>query len=137
MHKKTKNRLLLSGGFFLTIALGIYIILYNLSDNIAFFVTPSDLIAQTLHDEVKLGGYVKQNSLKTLDIDEIEFEITDRTNYIKVRYKGFIPSIFREDQGVVVTGTYDTATKIFIAKELLAKHDERYMPKKLNNKLPV
>ncbi len=130
MHKKTKTRLYLIGSFFLFISVGVYLILYNLSSNISFFVTPTELIEKKTKEEIKLGGYVRADSLKTLSLDEIEFEITDKTNNIKVWYKGFVPSIFREEQGVVVIGKYDHTSHTFIAKELLAKHDEKYRPKK-------
>lgn len=130
MHKKTKTRLVLIGSFFILILTGTYLVLYNLSSNISFFVTPTEqLMAKNIQDQIKLGGYVKIGSLKTMGIDEIEFEITDRVNNVKVRYQGFISTIFREEQGVVVIGKYDFASKTFIAKELLAKHDEKYRPK--------
>lgn len=116
--------------YILSFLLGISIILYNLSDNIAFFVTSTDLIQKPIYQEVKLGGYVVVDSLKKLDVDDIEFLITDLTNAIKVRYKGQVPSIFREDQGVVVTGKIQN-NGTFIASSLLAKHDEKYKPKKL------
>lgn len=130
MHIKTKKRLIVWMTYLLSFLLGLSIILYNLSDNIAFFVTPTDLIQKPIYQEVKLGGYVALDSLRKLDVDDIEFLITDRTNTIKVRYKGQVPSIFREDQGVVVTGRLQD-DRTFIANFLLAKHDEKYKPKKL------
>jgi len=133
MHIKTKKRILFGALFFLAFAAGIAIILYNLSGNISFFVTPTELLAKPVHTELKLGGYAKDGSLHKIEIDEIEFEITDRVNKVKVRYKGPIPAIFREGQGVVVTGSYDGA--VFHAKELLAKHDEKYMPKTYTRKV--
>ena len=133
MHIKTKKRIFFGVLFFLAFAAGIAIILYNLSGNISFFVTPTELLAKPIHTDLKLGGYAKDGSVRKIEIDEIEFEITDRVNQVKVRYKGPIPAIFREGQGVVVTGSYDGV--IFHAKELLAKHDEKYMPSGVKDKI--
>lgn len=133
MHYKTRNRLFFWSLSILSIILGIAVILYNLSDSISFFVTPTILIKENIKSEVKLGGYAKKSSIKKLSIDEIEFLLTDRVSEINVRFKGPIPMIFREDQGIVVTGKLEG--DIFKASQLLVKHDEKYMPKNIKEKI--
>ncbi|NBO24444.1 MAG: hypothetical protein EBU93_04320, partial [Chlamydiae bacterium] len=66
---------------------------------------------------------------KKISIDESEFIVTDKLNSVFVKYKGALPMIFREEQGVVVIGSFDSKSKIFYAKSVLAKHDEKYKPK--------
>lgn len=132
MHVRTKNRLIFWIFAILLVISGTGIILYNLSDSISFFITPTELIEKSTTSEIKLGGYVKSNSLNKIDIDEIEFLLTDRVNEVKVRFKGAVPMIFREGQGVIVTGKM--TDNIFLATQLFAKHDERYMPKNISNK---
>lgn len=134
MHVRTKNRLIFWIFAILSVISGTGIILYNLSDSISFFITPTELIEKSTTSEIKLGGYVKSNSLNKIDIDEIEFLLTDRVNEVKVRFKGAVPMIFREGQGVIVTGKM--TDNIFLATQLFAKHDERYMPKNISNKNP-
>jgi cytochrome c-type biogenesis protein CcmE len=134
MHVRTKNRLIFWIFAILLVISGTGIILYNLSDSISFFITPTELIEKSTTSEIKLGGYVKSNSLNKIDIDEIEFLLTDRVNEVKVRFKGAVPMIFREGQGVIVTGKM--SDNIFLATQLFAKHDERYMPKNISNKNP-
>ncbi len=128
MHRKTKKRLFFWGGFILSASMGVCIILFCLSDNISYFMSPTSLLQNKIYQEVKLGGYVKSGSITHLDIDTIEFEVTDRKNSILVRYKGALPLIFREEQGVIISGTLDLSGKVFIARYVLAKHDENYRP---------
>ncbi|MDX2049818.1 MAG: cytochrome c maturation protein CcmE [Rickettsiaceae bacterium] len=133
MHLKTKKRLYFWLLFIASISFGIGLILYNLSDNISFFLTPTDLITKQVdyNKEIRLGGYVKEGTLVKISIDKIEFEVTDKKNSIKVFYQGPVPLIFREGQGVVAAGVFDKFTKSLDAKYILAKHDERYKPKKI------
>lgn len=132
MHFKTRNRLIFLVVFICSITFGITLILANFSDNISLFVTPSQLLEKKIKNEVRLGGYAKSGTIKKIDINNIEFDITDRVNEIHVTYKGPIPLIFRDGQGVIVKGKYQSG--IFVAKELLAKHDEKYKPKNIPQK---
>ena len=134
MHKKLKNRIVLYLFSAFIFSSGVFLILYNFSENSSFFLTPTEILVKSISSEVKLGGYVKEGSLFRKSIDEAEFYVTDQKTEIKVRYKGPIPIIFREGQGVVATGKYDSYSKIFIATELLAKHDEKYMPPQMTKK---
>lgn len=127
MHKRTKSKLYFLILILTSITFGVSIILYNLSDNISFFVTPTELIDKKINKYVKLGGYVKEGSINNLSYNNIEFLITDRKSEIKVAYRGNIPMIFREHQGVVVSGKI--IGNIFKADTLFARHDEKYIPK--------
>lgn len=106
--------------------------LYGLSGKITYFQTPTDIASGTLTPEqlarhIRIGGLVEAGSLKQ-NGSEYAFVVTDGKNTLPVTYKGILPDLFREGQGIVAIGKYDTATKIFTASEVLAKHDENYMP---------
>jgi cytochrome c-type biogenesis protein CcmE len=124
---KTKSKIykLLLIGFLL--CLGIGLILYGASNTITFFYTPSKLLNQNMLEKtVRLGGIVKPNTTKYLDINSITFVVTDNENDIQVEYTGMIPKLFRDSQGIVLKGKL--LNNIFIASEILAKHDETYTP---------
>lgn len=112
--------------------LGLYLILKNFNDNIIFFFTPSELKEKKIDNNkiIRIGGLVKENSLKKNDLN-IEFVITDYNNEILVKYKGTTPNLFKEGQGTVAKGFM--LENYFLAHELLAKHDEKYMPKEVIN----
>jgi len=101
-------------------------------DNLVFFVTPSDMAARaTPGRTLRLGGLVQAGSLQHLDPDGHplnRFRITDGTRSVEVSYRGILPDLFREGQGVVTLGTVQPDGS-FRASEVLAKHDENYMPK--------
>ena len=127
MHKKKKNRIT----FLLSVATislsSLFFIITNFKENIIFFYSPSDLKEIKEKKEVfRLGGLVKKNSIKKLSSDKIEFILTDNQEEVLVKYQGIIPDLFREEQGMVAKG--NLKNKIFIAEELLVKHDENYMP---------
>ena len=99
-----------------------------LRENIVFFKTPSELKHMTNCDQkIRLGGLVVTGSIKTIG-DYQQFQVTDQINSVLVDYKGRFPDLFREGQGVVAVGTYDFNRKIFVASQLLAKHDQYYRP---------
>ena len=126
MLKKTKNRLLLILCSITSCALGIYIILYNLEQNITFFYPPSKITSALLNQEIRIGGIVKPNSISKLKANEIIFTITDHAQEVKIFYRGMLPALFRENQGIVAQGKL--SGDLFMANELLTKHDENYMP---------
>lgn len=111
---------------------GLAIILTNFRDNFLYFYTPSELadVAITSGQTFRLGGLVEEGSIETISENEIRFVVTDYNDFLKVYYKGSLPTLFREGQGVVATGSIDTKGT-FIASEILAKHDENYMPPKV------
>ena len=109
-------------------------ILIVLQDNILFFYTPSEILQKNLkqNEKVRLGGLVEENSLKRNDV-KVNFVITDLKKNIEVRYEGILPDLFREGQGVIVKGYLKN--NLFEATEVLAKHDENYMPPEIKKKL--
>lgn len=99
-------------------------------DNLVFFYSPSDLQGRTLPADraVRLGGLVEENSLeRAADGVTVRFRITDRAHAVPVVYRGLLPDLFREGQGVVAQGRL-AGDGSFVATEVLAKHDETYMP---------
>ena len=124
MHKKVKNRILTVILCVVFAILGVYVILYNLEKNITFFLTPSQISNIHFDKELRLGGLVK--SIEKIDIKTVKFVITDNKTEIEVYYQGILPALFRKDQGIVALGVMQG--DVFIAKELLIKHDENYRP---------
>ena len=118
-----------------SIALGIAIILREFNDNIIFFYTASELANAENHTGriVKLGGMIAENSIKR-EGQIVHFIITDFEHEIPAIYEGITPALFAEKQGVVAIGKYSPADNQFVAKEILAKHDEQYMPPNLKIK---
>ena len=107
--------------------------LYAFNDNIVFFYSPSDVLADHINPgrAIRLGGMVEKDSVKRQG-DLTEFRVTDTANTIGVTYRGVLPDLFREGQGVVTEGTLSPDGH-FIAREVLAKHDEKYMPPEVAN----
>jgi len=106
------------------------LVLYALGDNMSYFRTPTELVTGAYPEHgsdhsLRLGGLVEKNSLHH-EGDTITFRVTDLKNSLTVRYSGTVPDLFREGQGVVATGKM--SGDVFIADQLLAKHDEKYMP---------
>ena len=133
--KKKKNRflsiLLLLG----ICSLGVYIVLSNLTDNIVFFYPPSEIDKiKDINKKARVGGLVKQRSIKHIKDKKLLFTITDFSQEIEIEYSGVLPALFREGQGIVAEGVL-SSPKLFIASKLLTKHDEKYMPPEINRKI--
>ena len=137
---KRKKRIYLISLFFITIATSIYLILWALRDNIVFFYSPSEIQQKINLKEInemsklRLGGMVKESSIKQLDDGSINFIITDFNREMVVFYKGIIPDLFKEQQGVIAEGSINNEG-IFVANSILAKHDENYMPPEVQDAL--
>ena len=136
LNIKTKNRLLI----FLTISLlSIVLITFvfkTLEDNVLYFYSPSDIDQNEkikLNKNIRIGGMVKNGSVKT-EKNEIKFIVTDNKKEIIVSYKGTVPALFAEGKGVVAEGKLQDK-KFFLAKRILAKHDETYMPPEMKESL--
>jgi cytochrome c-type biogenesis protein CcmE len=129
---RRQRRLILIGGSLGVLAIAVGLVLNALSGSIVFFQSPSDIVHEHLAPgtRIRIGGLVKPGSIKRGDDLRIRFEVTDGKNEIPVRYQGIVPDLFREGQGVVAEGTLDPGGT-FIADTVLAKHDERYMPKEV------
>ena len=109
-----------------------------LKDEAAFFYTPSDIAAKNppLDKAVRLGGMVETGSIRHLpDGVTISFVVADKEAKVPVRFTGVAPDLFKEGSGVVAEGSF-TAEGGFVADNLLAKHDERYMPPEIAKKMP-
>ena len=133
IRKNRLNKIYLIIFFLLSIGLITFFILRALEKNIDLYLTPSDLKAVDFNqpDDFKLGGMVKVGSLEKLGGLEISFVVTDFESEMTVIYEGVLPNLFKENSGVVATGTLNAEQNQFIAKEILAKHDENYMPVKI------
>jgi len=104
------------------------LILMSFEDSLVFFYSPSDLVEKPVPAgrTFRLGGLVEEGSYKK-DGVLITFKVTDLAESVSVQYRGLVPDLFREGQGVVTEGQFDD-NGIFIADNVLAKHDENYMP---------
>tara|TARA_B100000614_G_scaffold75977_1_gene67860 strand:- start:94 stop:534 length:441 start_codon:yes stop_codon:yes gene_type:complete len=137
---KRKKRIYLISLFFITIATSIYLILWALRDNIVFFYSPTEIQQKISIKEInemsklRLGGMVKESSIKQFNDGSINFTITDFNKEMIVFYKGIIPDLFKEEQGVIAEGSVNKEG-MFIANSILAKHDENYMPPEVQNAL--
>lgn len=100
-----------------------------LNDTVVFFFSPSEIEVKDLPPgrAFRLGGLVEEGSLKTAADGRVSFRVTDLQRTVPVTYKGVLPDLFREGQGVVAQGTLGE-DGVFAATEVLAKHDENYMP---------
>jgi cytochrome c-type biogenesis protein CcmE len=128
MTRKGK-RLTLIIGALATLGLAAGLMLFALRDNIVFFYTPSELAQKSVAPgaRLRIGGLVKEGSVVRNGRD-VAFTVTDKTRDLDVAYTGLLPDLFREGQGVVVDGLLQPDGK-FRADSVLAKHDERYMPR--------
>jgi cytochrome c-type biogenesis protein CcmE len=108
------------------------LVLSAFSSSLVFFYSPSDLKAQAISAErrVRIGGLVEDGSVKRGDGDRVAFRITDGKTDVAVIYHGILPDLFREGQGVVAEGKLEPGGE-FAAATILAKHDERYMPREV------
>ena len=104
--------------------------LYALRQNITLYYTPTQLLAETISSQrnIRLGGIVVLHSVKRVPNSlKVSFILTDFKHQITVHYDGILPSLFREGQGIVTEGSL-ASTHIFMADQVLAKHDENYHP---------
>ena len=132
---RRRRRLVLIGTALAILSLAAGLALTALRESIVFFMTPSELAAQPAESgkRLRIGGLVKEGSLVREGLSA-RFEVTDGNASFPVVYRGILPDLFREQQGVVAEGAFD-ATGTFRADTVLAKHDERYMPKEVADAL--
>jgi cytochrome c-type biogenesis protein CcmE len=133
---RRQRRLTLIGSALAAVALAIALVLFSLKDSIVFFNSPTDLVEKHIApgQRMRVGGLVKEGSLWRGDNLAIRFALMDSNNEVTVAYRGQLPDLFREGQGVVAEGALDTAGR-FQADTILAKHDERYTPKEVADAL--
>jgi len=129
MTPKRKQRLLLIGLLLGAVGGAVALALTALNQNINLFYSPSQVVAGEAPENTifRLGGMVVEGSLKRSNTDlGITFDLTDTAEIISVNYTGILPDLFREGQGIVTTGSLQNGA--FVAQQVLAKHDETYMP---------
>ena len=133
--KKVKLRITFLSFAFVSLILIVFLILKSLEENVVYFKSPTEItnLSELTNKKVRVGGMVKKNSLE-VNAKEISFVITDFKNEIKVTYSGIVPNLFEEEKGVVAEG-FIQDRKFFVAKKILAKHDENYMPPEVKKAL--
>ena len=138
MKQHRKNRIYVILFIGISILISIFLVFSALQENINLFYSPTDLQNNPpMSDKsIRAGGLVKENSLlRNKDSLKIYFEITDLKNTVSVTYEGLLPDLFKENKGVVATGYFYASTNEFVAYEILAKHDENYVPKEVKKAL--
>jgi cytochrome c-type biogenesis protein CcmE len=132
---KPKNqRLVLVSAALIAVLIAVLLAMWGLRSQAAFFYTPADIAAGKASDGVasRLGGMVQKGSItREADGVTIHFVLTDGKAQTPVLYRGIVPDLFREGSGAVAEGRMEHGT--FVADNILAKHDERYMPPQLGN----
>jgi cytochrome c-type biogenesis protein CcmE len=128
MNAKKKRRLAFAAALVVAGAGVAGVVVYGLGQNTMYFRSPSDVAAKQVREGVafRLGGLVEKGSVQHGAGAEVRFRVTDGKSSVPADFNGVLPALFREGQGVVATGAMDGGT--FIASEVLAKHDEKYMP---------
>ena len=123
---------------FCSIGLAVFFVLKALEEKIVFFYTPTKLYEKVSENTgyIRVGGLVKEKSINySNDGLKVNFMITDNQNFLNIIFEGILPDLFREKQGIIAEGNYDIENNLFIAKKVLAKHDENYMPPEIEKAL--
>lgn len=136
MTPRRKQRLLLVGLLLTAVGGAVALALTALNQNINLFYSPSQVVAGEAPESTnfRLGGMVVEGSVKRSASDlSIVFDLTDTAEVVSVHYTGILPDLFREGQGIVTTGSIQDGK--FVAQQVLAKHDENYMPPEVHEAL--
>lgn len=133
MQQKVVTRLFAIAASVLLLVISGVIVSKVFKDTILYFYSPSEITNVKPNQKLRLGGFVKLGSLHKSN-NNYEFIITDFEKEVKVYYSGLLPNLFRDGQGTIAIGAFDSAG-IFHAETLMAKHDENYMPKEVADKL--
>jgi cytochrome c-type biogenesis protein CcmE len=133
LKKKRRIQLVIIGAVMLAVATGL--VGYGMRDGIEFFRSPSQLAEHPARDDerFRLGGLVEEDSVVRGDGHQVRFTVTDGGASLPVVFSGILPDLFREGQGVITTGSLKDG--VFVATEVLARHDESYMPKEVADAL--
>ena len=136
LTKKVKSRIVFLVLVVLLASVVIFLILKSLEDNVVYFFSPSEIYDKhsiPLNKKIRIGGLVKEDSI-IIDQTSINFIITDLKEEIIVSYNGVVPNLFSEGKGVIAEGKLRDK-KYFVADNILAKHDENYMPPEVSKAL--
>ncbi len=132
-RKRQRLYMVLAGMVLLSGAVAL--VLAALDENLSYFYDPSNISEAPPGRSIRLGGLVEEGSVeRQADGLTVTFRVTDMANSIAVTYKGLLPDLFREGQGVITQGTLGP-DRVFVAREVLAKHDETYMPREVADAL--
>ncbi len=143
MNPRRKQRLFAVTSIFILVSAAVGIMMYSLSNNFDAFYTPSEIIngkdqtgeIPAVGQRLRIGGMVVPGSVtRNLETLAVSFDLVDTGPAVRVQFQGILPDLFREGQGIVATGTLESSTLI-VAHEVLAKHDEEYMPPELAEKM--
>ena len=136
LTKKVKSRIVFLVLVVLLASVVIFLILKSLEENVVYFFSPSEIYDKpniTFNEKIRIGGLVKEDSI-VKEQTSIKFIITDLKREIIVSYSGSLPNLFSEGKGVIAEGELKDK-KYFVANEILAKHDENYMPPEVSKAL--
>ena len=133
--RKVKLRFFFIVTILIILILTVFLVLKSLEENVVYFQSPSEIKALTeiRKNKIRVGGMVKKDSV-SIQLDKINFVITDFKNEINVAYSGVVPNLFEEGKGVVAEG-FLKDRNFFSATKILAKHDENYMPPEVKEAL--
>lgn len=135
MTRKQK-RLSVIAGALVFLGAATSLTLFALGQKASYFYMPADLATASIEpgQRIRLGGLVEKGTISRGQGTEVSFAVTDGEKSVKVAYKGILPDLFREEQGVITEGTFGT-DGAFVADSVLAKHDESYMPREVAESL--
>jgi cytochrome c-type biogenesis protein CcmE len=133
---RKQRRLALIGSSLGVLGFAIALVLYAMSGSIVFFNSPTDIVEKNVQPgtRIRLGGLVKPGTVERGERLAVRFEVTDGNRAIAVAYQGVLPDLFREGQGVIAEGALQPGG-FFKADTVLAKHDEKYMPREVADAL--
>lgn len=136
IRNRKRKRMILIGGAMAVLAVAVALVLLAFSQDIRYFRTPDDVTAEDIASgaRIRLGGLVEAGSVIRGADKHVRFGVTDTLKQVTVTYEGILPDLFREGQGIVAEGRF-TPDGVFIADNVLAKHDENYMPKDVSDSL--
>ena len=136
LGKKVKSRIVFLALILLSATTIIFLVFKSLEESVVYFFSPTEIYDKSnisLNEKIRIGGLVKENSI-IKDQTSIKFIITDLKSEIIVSYSGLVPNLFSEGKGVIAEGELKDK-KYFVADEILAKHDENYMPPEVSKAL--
>ncbi len=135
MKKTVARRLSVTIALVALLSGTLYLVLQNFRDNLVFFFSPTEILENPgkASKRARLGGMIKKGSVKIISQRDhrLRFVVSDFNKEVSIEYQGFLPDLFREGQGLVAEGYFDQRRQVFIARTILAKHDETYMPPQL------
>ncbi|MFK0331700.1 cytochrome c maturation protein CcmE [Rhizobium sp. NPDC090275] len=137
MTRKQKRLAVIGGGMSFIVA-AVLLVMFAFSNSVAYFYMPTDLASNPVPPgtRIRLGGLVGEGSVVRGAGSTVRFAVTDASgDLVHVRFTGILPDLFREGQGVVTEGTFESGSDVFTADTVLAKHDEKYMPKDVADRL--